>query len=175
MAKQFPFEESIGIPFVVFDPSAKDRAGAFVDDPVSTEDLYPTLLGLCGITPKQKIPGENLAPLIKGDCSSLDGEGVLIEFVSEHRAQMSFHRNTWRGIRTRNYKYSVLGGADGGKPWQFYDLVNDPHEMQNLINNSQYLAEISRHHLLRRNLLVDTEDHYSLCVTYKFKSLNLLS
>ncbi|MYA76633.1 MAG: sulfatase-like hydrolase/transferase, partial [Gemmatimonadetes bacterium] len=44
--KQWPYEESTGIPLIVADPRHPDRAGAVIGDPVSTEDLFPTILGL---------------------------------------------------------------------------------------------------------------------------------
>ncbi|MFW6060015.1 MAG: sulfatase-like hydrolase/transferase, partial [Phycisphaeraceae bacterium] len=59
--KQHPYEESVGIPFLVVDPTAKDAAGRTNDTPLATEDLFPTFLGLMGLSPKNDLPGRDLA------------------------------------------------------------------------------------------------------------------
>ena len=41
-SKQDPREESINIPFIVYDPRNPSRAGALLTDPICTEDIYVT-------------------------------------------------------------------------------------------------------------------------------------
>lgn len=170
-AKQRPWEESVGIPLIVSDPVAGE-AGGVIDDAVCTEDLFSTLLGLAGLTPRDPKPGVDLTPLIRGSSHRLDREGVLLEFVGELRPSMPFHEETWRGVRTRRYKYTVLGDAHGGRPWQFFDLAEDPCEMNNLVDEPSHADEIHRHHRLMRQLLVDTDDHYVLAPALGCKGLN---
>lgn len=159
LAKQRPWEESIGMPFIV---SRGGPEGRVVNDPISTEDLFPTLLGLAGITPRDPKPGVDLSPVIRGEAEHLDREGVMLEFVAEMRPNIVFHEETWRGFRTEGCKYTVLGDAHGGKPWQFFDLVSDPYEMTNLIDDPRWADEIRRHHELLRARLIETHDHYVL-------------
>lgn len=173
VAKQHPFEESAGIPFIVSDPRHPASHTRWIDDPVSTEDLFPTFLGLAGLSPKHTLPGTNLAPLIWGERECLEREGVLLEFVAEHRPNMPYHNMVWRGFRSARYKYTVLGGADGGQPWQFFDLQNDPYEMVNLVNSQMSISEIARHHGLLREALVNTQDHYLLAAAFGYDSLNI--
>ena len=173
IAKQHPFEESVGIPLIISDPRYSGARSNWIDDPVCTEDLFPTLLGLAGLSPKNAVPGQNLAPLIWGKQDRLGREGVLLEFVAEHRPQMPYHNQTWRGYRTRRYKYTVLGGASGGHPWQFFDLQQDPFEMVNLINAPLVASEVAQHHGLLRAALVDSQDHYLLAPAFGFESLNI--
>ncbi len=52
-------------------------------------------------------------------------------------------------------------------------MINDPYEMENLIDDINYKDEIIRHHKLLRELLIKTVDHYVLAVAYEIEGLNL--
>ena len=174
--KDHPYEESIGIPLIVYDPRNPELAGKVINDPVCTEDLFPTILGLVGLKPKEEKEGMDLTPLIHGKSNKLPREGILLEFVHDLRPGQfpAYNEQFWRGVRTQRYKYTVLGDAEeGGKPWQFFDIESDPYEMENLIDDINYKDEIIRHHKLLRELLIKTVDHYVLAVAYEIEGLNL--
>ncbi|GIH14036.1 sulfatase family protein [Rugosimonospora africana] len=170
LAKQRPWEESLGTPLIVGNVGPGSRV---VDEPTCTEDLFPTLLGLAGITPRDPKPGRNLAPIARGEADRLDREGVLLEFVGELRPNIVYHDETWRGVRTRRYKYTVLGDAHGGKPWQFFDLETDPYELTNLVDDPKYADEVRHHHELLRERMAETYDHYVLAPAFGVPGLNL--
>ena len=170
--KQWPYEESTGIPLIVADPRHPDRAGAVIEDPVSTEDLFPTILGLAGLKPGDALPGENLAPLIHGNVSRLERDGVMLEFIAEQRQGVAFHDWVWRGFRSARYKYTVRGDNHGGGPWQFFDLENDPWEQRNLLDDPAYRGEIARHHDLLLNRMKETDDHFVLLPAFGREGLN---
>lgn len=170
LAKQRPWEESLGTPLIVGNVGDGSRV---IDEPTCTEDLFPTLLGLAGITPRDPKPGVNLAPIARGETDRLDREGVLLEFVGELRPNIVYHDETWRGVRTRRYKYTVLGDAHGGKPWQFFDLEADPYELTNLVDDPKYADEVRRHHELLRDRMAETYDHYVLAPAFGVPGLNL--
>ncbi len=174
--KGHPYEESIGIPLIVYDPRKPNQSGQIIREPVCTEDLFPTLLGLAGLEPKEKKPGMDLTPLIHGKQKQLPREGILLEFVHDTRCGTfpSYNEKTWRGFHSRGYKYTVLGDEiSGGKPWQFYNIENDPYEMENLIDNPHYTDEIIRHHMLLREKLMKTSDSYVLAAAFGIEGLNL--
>ncbi len=156
LLKEYPYEESIGIPLIV---SGCDIPGnKQIDTPVATEDLFPTILGLAGIEPKVSTHGCNAAPLVYGDVDHLSREGVLLQFIWEPRDGMAFYGQMWRGLRSSRYKYTVLGDFNGLKPWQFFDLENDPCELNNLIENQEYQDLIARHHLAMRQRMMEVGD-----------------
>jgi arylsulfatase A-like enzyme len=167
LAKQHPYEESVGVPLIVAGPGIPSTV---IDDPVCTEDLFPTLLGLAGLRPRDPKPGLDLTPRIRDE--QLGREGVLLEFVAELRPAMVYHEETWRALRTRDAKYTVLGGARGGDPWQFFDLRADPYEQRNLIGDPAREGEIAHHHRLLRERLAETYDHYVLAPAYGCAGLN---
>ncbi|MCH2663507.1 sulfatase [bacterium] len=171
-SKQYPYEESVGIPLMVIDPRHPEGAGSVVADPTNTEDLFPTVLGLAGLNPKNSLHGEDLSSLISGKSSGLDREGVLLEFVAELRQKQPFYDAVWRGIRTERYKYTVSGDNFGGKPWQFFDLEADPYEMKNLVDNSEHEAEAARHHRMLAEELVKTDDHFILMPAFGCDGVN---
>ncbi|MCE9613925.1 MAG: sulfatase-like hydrolase/transferase [Lentisphaerae bacterium] len=175
--KEHPYEASTGIPLIVCDPRLAGSGGRVISEPVCTEDLYPTLLGLCGLPVPPAKPGANLAPMVRGECARLDREGVLLEFVHDLRPNTDmcpYHAVYWRAFVGRRFKYTVLGGvAEGGQPWQLFDLAHDPWEMHNLLDDPACLAEAARQHQLLREQLIATHDHYALAPAFGQDGLNV--
>ncbi len=155
--KEYPFEASIGIPLIVNGPNTV--AGRIISDPACTEDLFPTLCGLAGIVPRNQLPGLDLTPLISGHTETIDREGILLEHVHEPRKPGAFYGRSFRGFRTKRYKYTVLAhGDEPGKPWQLFDLEHDPLESVNLIGNAVYAPEIKRLHKTMTQRMAETGD-----------------
>jgi len=162
-SKQHPYEESVGVPFVVSPPGGADcERGRTITAPTATEDWFPTLCGLAGIEPDPDLPGADLTPLVSGAREELDRRGVLLEFVAENRGGMPYDDAPWRGIRTERYKYTVRGGPRAGEPWQLFDLERDPYERENLVDDPDHEATARELHGLLRERLVATDDLYRL-------------
>ncbi len=172
MGKQFPFEESVGIPLIVSRAGADSPAGKTIDAPTHTEDLFPTLLGLAGLRPRAAVPGADLSPLVRGEADDLDREGVLLEFVDETRRGAAFHERLWRAFRSRRYKYIALGGPSGARPWQFFDLRLDPYELTNRLDDPACADEVRRHHALLREAILSTGDHFVLSPAFGIDGAN---
>ena len=98
-------------------------AGKVVADPVSTLDLPATYYDYAGIAPEGKLHSRSLRPLIEGG------------------ARRDFAYNEWdlhpsrcgvalrlRTVRTRTHKLTLELESGAG---ELYDLVSDPHEMDN--------------------------------------------
>jgi arylsulfatase A-like enzyme len=160
--KQQPYEESVGVPFIISYLEGEITSHRIVDEPTNSEDWYPTFRGLAGLNPDPDSPGMDLTPLLKGNLEKLPREGVLLEFVSEYREGAPFYSETWRGVRTKRYKYTVKGEQTVGLPWQLFDLKEDPYEMNNLIESSDYEDIARLLHEELRSELVRTDDHFIL-------------
>jgi arylsulfatase A-like enzyme len=130
------------------------------------------LLGVAGLRPREPKPGLDLTPVMSGAVDDLDREGVLLEFVGELRPGLPFHDETWRGVRTRHGKYTVLGDARGARPWQYFDLGADPYELHNRVDDPACAEEVARPHRLLRELLVSSTDHYVLAPAHGCPGLN---
>ena len=168
--KQYPQEESVGVPLLITGPGIP--AGRVIDDPTSTEDLYPTLLGLAGLTPRQAVCGTNLAPLARGETDTLGRDGVMLEYVGEVRLGYPFYWQQWRAFVTERYKYVTFGPPAGAAPWLFYDLRDDLYELNNLVHSTDHQEELARHHELLRQRILDSGDHYALLPAWGCAGVN---
>jgi arylsulfatase A-like enzyme len=160
--KQQPYEESVGVPFIVSWPAGGVCGGQVLTDVTCTEDWFPTLRGLAGLPVQEAKPGLNLMPLMQGEVNTLGREGVLLELVSELRANATFYGETWRGWRSNRFKYTVKGDESGARPWQLFDLERDPHELTNLVDDPAYGATAASLHGQLRAALAASHDDYSL-------------
>ncbi len=154
--KQHAYEESIGIPLIISGP---DIAPKQVDTSVCTEDLFPTILGLAEVLHNDETSGCDLSKLIKGEMKEPSRPGVLLQFIWEPRDGTAFYKQIWRGFRSQRYKYTVLGDLKNGlKPWQFFDLENDPYELNNLIHSSTNKELINQHHVWMKERMIEIGD-----------------
>jgi arylsulfatase A-like enzyme len=168
----YPYEESVGVPFVVSYPDGDIDDGRVIEEPTCSEDWYPTIRGLAGLDPDPAKPGVDLTPLMRGDRSTLDREGVFLEWVRTSVPDAHFTGEAWRGFRTERYKYTVRGDAYGCEPWQLFDLRKDPHETQNRIDDPDYRDTATELHGLLRDRMVATEDLAGLRAAFGHDALN---
>lgn len=136
--KQRPWEESIRIPLFLRYPRrvAPNQTKDWI---FSTLDVTPTLLGLVGAPLPENIEGFRYAPTILGET---DREREAAFLFNVHRG--AGPGMDWRGIRTKRWVYAYTDDGD----WILYDLLEDPFELVNLVNDPRYDAE--RHRLRAR-------------------------
>ena len=173
--KQYPFEESAGVPLIVWGPGCGIPASRVVTAPSCTEDLFPTLLGLAGLVPHSREPlhGADLSSLIRGHLATVSRPGVMLEFVAELRPDILFNKRVYRGFRSARHKYVVFGGGkEGLKPWQFFDLENDPGERHNRVNDPACAELVRQHHGWLRDRMIETVDDAPLAPAFGFHWLN---
>lgn len=170
--KQWPYEESVGIPLIVCDPRLPSRAGSVVSTPTCTEDLFPTFLGLCGLTAPSSLPGTDLTPLVSGTDATLQREGVMLQFVAELRHNQVFHDAVWRAFRSERLKYVVRGDKNASQPWMLFDLHNDPYEMHNLVDDPAWNGHKKRLHEQLRLRIDETDDPFVLSPAWNAPGLN---
>lgn len=161
--KQFPYEESINIPFIIRVPEKLTDSKIYkkckkISVPIHTEDIFPTTLGFAGVDSgliNQK-PGKNLVPWITGK-KAPDREGVFLEFVEEQRDSHKDIVPPWRGYRTEKYKYAVT--YEG--PYMLFDLENDPYEKNNLVNKGSHRSiQEDMHEILMKHLEQNDKTFY---------------
>lgn len=176
LGKAEPFEESIGVPLVAWSANPElVPGGRRITAPVGTEDLFPTLVGLAGGATIPAGPALDLAPLIRGEVESIARDGVLLEFVAEVRSERAYFDATWRGVRTRRHKYTVLGDASGAEPWQLFDLERDPFELKNLVADPAHGATAAELHEQLASLLELSADDYPLKPAFHARGCNLIA
>ena len=92
--------------------------------PVTMVDIYPTLIDVCGLTPKPELEGQSLVPLLKDPTAKWQRPALTTHGRNNH----SIRDERWRYIR-----YS-----DGTE--ELYDHEKDPLEWTNLATNPQYAS-----------------------------------
>ena len=115
------YEESVLVP-AIFSHPGRIPAGAVCDGLVSGYDYMPALLDYVGLANPEadKLPGKSFAPLLEG--KAMAGRESVVIFDEYGPVRM---------IRTRDWKY-VHRYPYG--PHELYDLVNDPGERTNLVD-----------------------------------------
>ena len=130
-SKQVAWDESVRVPFLISYPGIGKSAGIKVTAPLTTPDILPSILGLAGIKIPNSIEGEDLSRLIKAPDSETDRAALFMNICPFTR---EYVYEEYRGIYTSDYTYvKTLQGAT-----MFYDLRNDPYQMNNLLGQKEY-------------------------------------
>jgi len=135
--KRFMYEGSLKMPFVIRYPD-QIEAGTVVSDIVSNIDFAPTLLEMAGVPIPEKVQGNSFFKILKGQASNDWRQSMYYhyyEYPYYHRVQPHY------GIR--NQRFKLIHFYYNIDTWEFYDLENDPSEMNNLINNPAHASTIS--------------------------------
>ena len=119
------FEGSARVPLMI---SASSMSSQVINSPVSTIDLCPTICELAGVTMSEVKPwimGESLCAIMRGEKRQ---SPVLMEYAAEasHAPMVCIRRERWK------YIFCSLD------PEQLFDLDKDPHELDNLIEKTDY-------------------------------------
>ncbi|MGB4710408.1 MAG: sulfatase [Fuerstiella sp.] len=133
------FEECARVPMIVRVPGLT-KDGTRSEALVELVDMFPTLVELCGINGPKELQGKSLAPLLKDP--NAKGRSAAYTVVSRGKA-------LGRSIRTQRWHYGEWGSADQA---ELYDLINDPHEDNNLASKPRFAEQRRQMH----SLLIET-------------------
>lgn len=136
--KQSLFENSARVPLIIAAPGQKTRGQA---SPRTVEllDLYPTLVDLCGLTPRHTLAGRSLRPLLDNP----KGAWNKPAFTQVWRGNHAGH-----SVRTERWRYTEWD--DGRLGSQLYDCLTDPGEAHNLASDPKYADTVSEMRVLIR-------------------------
>ncbi|VGO16345.1 Arylsulfatase [Pontiella desulfatans] len=140
--KRFMYEESFRTPLVVRWPGVV-KPGSVNTDLVQNIDFAETFLDLAGIDAPEDMQGESIVPLLKGDAPE-DWRTSLYYHYYEYPGAHSVRRH--EGVAGKRFKLIRFYGKDvpDGEEWEFYDLEQDPAEMNNVYASSEYAAQIKK-------------------------------
>ena len=133
--RRLAYEESLRIPLLIRYPPLIEK-GMTSEKMVLNIDVAPTFIELAGGQPGSFIEGKSLLPLFNKKNESKDWRNsFLMEYYSDAVWPRAVNLG-YKGIRTERYKYiqyTDLQGMD-----EFYDLKEDPYELNNSINDVRY-------------------------------------
>ena len=140
-AKRLPYTESIAAPLMVRWPG-EIEAGATDESLVANVDIAPTIMEAAGLIPDRRYPVDGRS-LVGSD----DRAEIFLEQLDNWRVGLP----DWRSLRTREFQYVEYYSRDGARiiAREYYDLVDDPWQLRNLLgdndeSNDPDVAELSR-------------------------------
>ena len=130
MGKQNIYDHSVHVPFILAGPNvpADEKREALI----YLIDIFPTLCDLIGIQHPTTIEGQSLIPHLERPAEKIR------EYL--HYA----YEGLQRGIRDQRYKLIEYVVNDRHAQTQLFDLLNDPRETVNLINEGKCAGVLKR-------------------------------
>ncbi len=122
------WEKANHVPFIIVAPGIT-KPGSRCDQAVSLVDIYPTLIELAGLPPKDDLDGLSLVPLLRNP-----------DLEWERPAIMTMGRGN-HAVRTERWRY--IHYSDNTE--ELYDHQNDPWEWTNLAGSPDYSEVIAEH------------------------------
>lgn len=97
-------------------------AGSREDDIVAVWDIFPTILGVSGVTPPQALDGHDLSPYLRGTPGTHRPQQILNYWPGDH------NNDFFAMFRDANWKLIYRFAPD---TFELYDLATDPTESNN--------------------------------------------
>ncbi|WP_190810105.1 sulfatase-like hydrolase/transferase [Flagellimonas sp. S3867] len=166
--KRLVYDSGLNVPMIIRFPD-KSHAGTSNDQLISFIDFAPTMLTLTGQTPPEHLQGQTFMgdqqprQYIHGAADRFDGVTDAIRAVRDQRfkyvrnyrpEQGNYLANTYREriptmqelLRMRDNgqlnETQMLWFSESKPKEELYDCVNDPHEINNLVQNPEYAQKL---------------------------------
>lgn len=153
-------DHGIGVMLIMRGPGGFD-GGQVIDGLVSQIDLFPTICELVEIEPPEWLQGNSTLPLVRGETEDIrDAIFAEVNYHCCYEPQRAIRTKRWKYIRRYdNAKQWALPNCDDSisktfmleNDWvdqpveseRLYDVVFDPSEAHNLVDNPKYVNVLS--------------------------------
>ena len=132
----FIYDSDIRVPLIIRFPENKFQ-GSVITNQVRSIDIMPTILNILGGRSPESVQGESMLPLILGK----QGGEALSAYSETYWPRYHYGWSELKSLRKGQYKF-----IDAPKP-ELYDILEDPGELNNLVNKNAALA-----HEMKREL-----------------------
>ncbi|RKU14404.1 sulfatase [Candidatus Poribacteria bacterium] len=159
-------DHGIGVMLIMRGPGGF-TGGKVCDAMVSHIDVLPTICELLDIATPEGVQGSSMIPLIRGEVEAINDQIFAeVNYHAAYEPQRAVRTQRWKYIRRySNRQKPVLPNCDAGPtkdvwmqhgwqdryvaPEQLYDLIFDPNETHNLVDDSTVASvlEDMRHRL----------------------------
>ena len=154
------YEEAARVPMLIRWPG-KIAEGKISDACLNTPDIMPTLLGLIGQPVPEEVEGMDLSHLALGK-KGPEPEAAFLQGLGHTYLWRDGHE--WRALRDKKYTYANYR-VDGSE--LLFDNINDPHQMNNLIEDKQYEKAADKFRMMMDQKMKELEDNYESCTWYR--------
>ena len=131
--KRLAYENSIRVPMIIRFPKLIEE-NSKIDEQCLNIDLAPTILDFAGIEKPDYMQGESMLDLIRGKKVKQWRKSILFEYYVDDA--WPYAGPDQLAVRTKNFK--LVDNFLENDIDELYDLINDPGEMNNLINDEDY-------------------------------------
>ena len=131
--KRLAYENSIRVPMIIRYPRLIKKSTE-IDEQCLNIDLAPTILELAGIDKPNYMQGESMLDIITGKKNSKWRKSILFEYYVDDA--WPYAGPDQLAVRTNQFK--LVDNFLENDIDELYDLINDPGEMNNLINDEEY-------------------------------------
>lgn len=128
--KRFIYEESLHMPLLIRWPGHTE-AGRTIEAMVQNPDFAPTFLDVAGVEIPDEMQGRSFVPLLRGESPADWRESIYYHYYDHGLHNVPRHE----GIRSDRHKLVHFYTDD---VWEFYDLENDPHEINNVYGSPEH-------------------------------------
>lgn len=155
--KQQVYDESIRVPMLYHVPNTYGGKPGNNSVMMNSEDIMPTLLGLCAVPIPATVEGVSYSDLILGK-EAVGDTVALITCVQPFGQwnKVKHGAREYRGLRTTRYTYA----RDLNGPWLLFDNELDPYQLNNLINDPKAESIQSALDAMLTKRLASTEDAF---------------
>jgi arylsulfatase len=116
------YEGGHRVPFFIRWPEGGIGGGRDVAELTQMQDVFPTMVELCGLTPRAAFDGASLAALLQGRAKALPDRTLVVQFsrMNDSRPRKNDAAVMWK-------RWRLVHGNE------LYDLAADPAQATNLI------------------------------------------
>ncbi len=155
--KQQPYDEAIRVPLLFHWPAGfGDRRARTTHELLASEDLMPTLLGLCRVPIPKTVEGLDFSGFLRGGKSPSPGAALLSCVAPFGQWTRQVGGKEYRGLRTARYTY--VRDLDG--PWLLFDDARDPWQTNNLAGHPKFLKLQAKLEAALRRRRAATHDQF---------------
>ena len=128
--KRLAYENSMRVPMIIRYPK-EIKQNSFVEEQCLNIDLAPTILDLAGLSKPNYMQGESMLKLFKENYNINWRKSFLFEYYKDSEWPHAGPRQ----VAVRTEKFKLVESFLENDIDELYDLLSDPGEMNNLINN----------------------------------------